>query len=126
MIDLHHARVWENASLLLSRLYGSGMVTDPVMAEKAIIAAYFHDTGLTVHPGTDHGTESRRICSEFLKKCNFDVSDRIEIPDAVEKHDDKDYQALSDPASLAAVISVVMIWMPSEKKASGGIWRSTH
>jgi HD superfamily phosphodiesterase len=103
---LHHGRVWHNAALLLSRLYGSGMVNDPRMAEKAIIAAYFHDTGLTVNRGADHGTESRQLCSEFLKKCDFVESERNEILDAVERHDDKSYPALSDPASLAAVISV--------------------
>jgi HD superfamily phosphodiesterase len=103
---LHHARVWHNSSLVLSRLYESGMVTVPAMAEKAIIAAYFHDTGLTVNRGADHGAVSRQICSEFLKKCNFGESERNEILDAVEKHDDKDYPAISDPASLVAIVSV--------------------
>ncbi len=103
---LHHARVWENASLLLSRLYDSGLATDPLLAEKAIIAAYFHDTGLTVNRGTAHGTESRQICSGFLEKCDLDESDKNEILDAVEKHDDKSYLKLSDPSSLAAIISV--------------------
>lgn len=103
---LHHARVWDNASLLLSRLYDSGLVTDPRLAEKAIIAAYFHDTGLTVNKGTGHGTESRQICIKFLNKCDLGISDRNEILDAVEKHDDKSYRKLSDPSSLAAIISV--------------------
>jgi len=102
----HHSRVWENASLLLSRLYDSGAVTDPRLAEKAIIAAFFHDTGLTVNQGPDHGTASRQICSAFLDKSGLDESDRNEILDAVEKHDDKTDQKLSDPASLASIISV--------------------
>jgi HD superfamily phosphodiesterase len=102
----HHIRVWENASLLLSRLYDTGMISDPLMAEKAIIASFFHDTGLTVNRGVDHGAQSRLICSEFLKKCDISVSDQAEILDAVERHDDKEYTALSDPVSLAAIISV--------------------
>jgi len=103
---LHHERVWQNASLLLELLYGAGIATDPRLPEKAIIAAFFHDTGLTVNRGPDHGRESRQLCSLFLERSNFSADDRQEILDAVEKHDDKEYQALSDPASLAAVISV--------------------
>jgi HD superfamily phosphodiesterase len=102
----HHERVWENAAMLLGRLYDSGMVTDPMMAEKAIIASYFHDTGLTVNPGPDHGSQSRHFCSLFLEKINLTDDDRREILEAVEKHDDKDYPSMSDPRSLAAVISV--------------------
>ena len=103
---LHHERVWENAAMLLGRLYDSGMVTDPLMAEKAIIASYFHDTGLTVNPGPDHGTQSRHLCSLFLEKSNLPEDDKREILEAVEKHDDKDYPSMSDPVSLAAIISV--------------------
>ncbi|MCU0365967.1 MAG: HD domain-containing protein [Bacteroidales bacterium] len=102
----HHERVWENAAMLLGRLYDSGMVTDPMMAEKAIIASYFHDTGLTVNPGPDHGTQSRHLCSLFLERSNLPDDDKREILEAVEKHDDKDYPAMSDPVSLAAIISV--------------------
>ncbi len=103
---LHHARVWENASTLLSRLYEAAIVTDKRMAEKAIIASFFHDTGLTLNQGPDHGTESRKLCSGFLSGCDLSEGERKEILDAVEKHDDKTYRALHDPASLAAIISV--------------------
>jgi HD superfamily phosphodiesterase len=103
---LHHERVWVNAAQLLERLYAGGMVTGSDMAEKAIIAAFFHDTGLTVNRGSDHGRESRHICSEFLKSLSMNDADCLEILDAVEKHDDKAYTGHSDPSSLAAIISV--------------------
>jgi HD superfamily phosphodiesterase len=103
---LHHERVWENASELLGRMYRAGMITGTLMAEKAIIASFFHDTGLTVNRGSGHGAESRLICSRFLEKCDFTEDDRNEILDAVERHDDKSYTRGSDPASLAAIISV--------------------
>ena len=102
---LHHARVWNNAALLLGRLYDTGMITDPLMAEKTIITAFLHDTGLTVNSGSDHGKESRQICNEFLITTDLPEAEREEILAAVEKHDDKDYKGASDPASLAAVIS---------------------
>ena len=102
----HHERVWDNASLLLKRLYDSGEADDPRLAEKAIIAAFFHDTGLTLNRGPDHGRESRKICAAFLEESDFSHEERHEILNAVERHDDKDYHAISDPSSLAAIISV--------------------
>lgn len=103
---LHHERVWENAALLLERLYSKGLITDPHLADRAIVAAFFHDTGLTVNRGPDHGLESRRICSTFLLNSDFSEADRRVILDAVEMHDNKEYSGNSDPASLAAIISV--------------------
>lgn len=102
---LHHARVWNNAALLLGRLYDTGVITDPLMAEKTIITAFLHDTGLTINRGPDHGKESRQFCNEFLITTDLQEAEREEILAAVEKHDDKDYKGASDPASLAAVIS---------------------
>jgi HD superfamily phosphodiesterase len=103
---LHHERVWENTALLLERLYSKGLITDPRLADRAIVAAFFHDTGLTVNRGPDHGLESRRICSSFLAGSDFSEADRTAILDAVEMHDNKEYTGNSDPASLAAIISV--------------------
>lgn len=102
---LHHLRVWENAKELLGRLQDAGMISDPLIGEKAIIAAFLHDTGLTINRGPDHGIQSRQICSKFLMTADFSEADREEILDAVEKHDEKDYSGASDPSSLAAVIS---------------------
>ncbi len=103
---LHHDRVWKNAACLIERLAGAGMVTDKNLAVKAIIASFFHDTGLTVNRGPDHGIESRHICSTFLETTDLAEDDRHEILDAVEKHDNKEYTGNSDPSSLAAIISV--------------------
>lgn len=102
---LHHERVWINASLLLGRLFEAGVVTDPRLPCKAIIASYFHDTGLTVNCGPDHGRESRGLCASFLENSDFSPEERQEILEAVEKHDDKEYAAPSGPASLAAIIA---------------------
>ncbi len=103
---LHHDRVWKNAAHLIERLTVAGMVTDQGLAVKAIIASFFHDTGLTVNRGPDHGLESRQICSAFLETADMTGDDRKEILDAVEKHDNKGYTGNSDPSSLAAILSV--------------------
>lgn len=103
---LHHERVWQNAALLLEKLYGAGLVNDADLAWKTIIASFFHDTGLTINHGPDHGRESRRLCSSFLDNTEVSASDRLEILEAVEMHDNKEYTGNSDPASLAAILSV--------------------
>jgi len=103
---LHHERVWENAAILLERFYNGGFSGVCMLAERAVIAVFFHDTGLTVNRGTDHGLESRNICSAFLAGTDIPEADRREILDAVEMHDNKDYPGNSDPSSLAAVVSV--------------------
>ena len=102
---LHHERVWMNASLLLERLFDAGVVNDSCLPSKAIIAAYFHDTGLTVNPGPDHGRESRSFCASFLGDCDFSPEERQEILNAVERHDDKEYAAPSGTASLEAILA---------------------
>jgi hypothetical protein len=103
---LHHARVWGYTKKILELLSEARMITDPLIAEKAIVAAYFHDTGLTVNTGPDHGKESRKICNEYLQSNNLLMGCTDEILDAVEKHDDKDYSSVSNPASLATIVSV--------------------
>jgi HD superfamily phosphodiesterase len=103
---LHHARVWYYAKEILEQLFEARMITDTMVAEKAIVAAYFHDTGLTLNTGPDHGRESRNICSKYLQDNNLFADTWEEILNAVERHDDKSYSSASDPASLAAIISV--------------------
>jgi len=103
---LHHERVWENAVQLLERLYSAEMISGPSMAEKTIIASFFHDTGLTINQGTEHGRESRMLCSHFLENSGLPEENRLDILEAVERHDDKSYIEASDPSSLAAVVSV--------------------
>ncbi|MGE5348969.1 MAG: hypothetical protein ACM3NP_06810 [Actinomycetota bacterium] len=102
----HHERVWQNSILLLEKLYGAGMSNDPCLAEKAIIAAYFHDTGLTVNRGPDHGRESRLMCDAFLATTDISATDCLEILEAVEMHDNKEYPGSSNPVTLAAILSV--------------------
>jgi len=103
---LHHARVWEYAKQLMRHLFSAGMTNDNILPEKAIIAVFFHDTGLTVNKGADHGKESRKICREFLLQSATDTVFHNEILDAVEKHDDKNYGSVSSPASLESIVAV--------------------
>jgi hypothetical protein len=103
---LHHARVWNYAKELLIQLIDAEMIDDYLIADKAIIASYFHDTGLTVNSGPDHGKESSKICSIFLKSQNTIPGFSEDILNAIERHDDKHYTSGSDPASLASIVAV--------------------
>ena len=103
---LHHARVWEYAKEIMRHLFNAGMTDDRLLPEKAIIAVFFHDTGLTVNKGADHGKESRKICREFLLHQDTDPECHNEILDAVEKHDDKNYGSAAAPASLESIVAV--------------------
>lgn len=103
---LHHARVWVYAKEILKELENAGMITDPFIADKVMIAAWFHDTGLTINTGPDHGSQSRDICKEFLETNHIPEEYHNEILEAVEKHDDKSYASDSEPSSAAAIVSV--------------------
>jgi hypothetical protein len=103
---LHHARVWCYAKEILTQLLAARMNDDQLIAEKAIIASYFHDTGLIINTGPDHGKESRKICNEFLITQDLTPLFCEEVLDAVERHDDKSYPSASDPGSLAAIVAV--------------------
>ncbi len=88
----HHYRVWFYAKELLRTLSDAGFVIDNAMIEKAIISAFFHDTGMTVTRDPSHGIESRLICEKFLRQhAGLNRSDVDEILEAIEKHDDKAY-----------------------------------
>ncbi len=104
--DIHHARVWSYAREILRALDNAGLIEDQFIAEKAIIAVWFHDTGLTINKGPDHGSQSRVICRDFLVSQHISPDLYADILDAVEKHDDKSYGYEADPASLTSIVSV--------------------
>lgn len=88
----HHQRVWQNACQLI-KLAGTNLINeDRYFAEKLFLACYFHDTGLLRDQSEYHGRESRIICEKFLSDKNgliyFDLRELLE---AIEKHDDKNY-----------------------------------
>jgi hypothetical protein len=88
----HHTRVWKNACLLVKDMKNA----DKFFFEKLLIACFFHDVGLLKDSSSRHGIESRRMCEEFLAKYPDKVLFGCEsLLDAIENHDDKNYQSES-------------------------------
>jgi hypothetical protein len=102
----HHRRVWSYArDLLHNGVTEKNSLTDR-LADKMIIAAYMHDTGMSVDPGPRHGIHSRRFCGEFLRKNDLDPGKFTDLLDAVEKHDDKEYRSSHENDPLLRLLAV--------------------
>jgi len=91
---MHHARVWYGVRSLLLQLERSGLPIPEPIPEQLIIAAFFHDTGLTRTSGEEHGRESRLLCEEFFNNPAQSVRQPEKksynaILHAIEHHDDK-------------------------------------
>ncbi|MBN2272843.1 MAG: HD domain-containing protein [Bacteroidales bacterium] len=109
---IHHLRVWIHAKNLVEALSVSGYSFTEQKLKQLVIAAFFHDTGLTRTLDASHGKESRKICHDYLAKMpQFSSEDYKEILDAVEKHDDKSYRSLPaneqrQPDNLLTILTV--------------------
>ncbi|MFO7659105.1 MAG: HD domain-containing protein [Bacteroidales bacterium] len=103
----HHLRVWLHARNLLNELAGERFKLTDREIVKLIIAVFFHDTGLTKTYKSTHGLESRMICQQYLtQKDDISEEDRLEILEAVEKHDDKSYIFSRNKTDLFSLLSV--------------------
>lgn len=87
---LHHYRVWGHAKNLMLMLKEIGCRVSTDLPEKLILAAFFHDTGLTCTTAEKHGMDSKRLCEEFFRKGDHPLPGGFpEILEAIEHHDDK-------------------------------------
>lgn len=91
----HHQRVWLHAVKICRDIhleYG----LDFIFYNELILCCYFHDTGMLIDRGEQHGKESRKIAEEFLS-LNGDLAkskiNKERLLKAIENHDDKTYQS---------------------------------
>ena len=106
----HHLRVWLHCRGLLIELHKAGIKTTLDTVDKAIIACFFHDAGLTRDLGEQHGILSRKICEDFFKKdAYFQSHDMNEVLEAIEKHDDKSKKSVAEgtPYSKKTIVKLV-------------------
>ncbi|HDR88643.1 MAG TPA: hypothetical protein ENN63_03305 [Bacteroidetes bacterium] len=89
--ETHHARVWENAGILLKAFEVQGYTFDRMFTENLLLASFFHDTGMIRETGPSHGSFSRVFLTDYLKQSAPDLSIYRPALIAVEKHDDKTY-----------------------------------
>lgn len=93
----HHLRVWLHCRGLLIELHKAGIRPTSETIDKAIVACFFHDTGLTIDMGEKHGLLGRQICEDFFKNNkDLKVTDLEEVLEAIEKHDDKSKAIVSE------------------------------
>ena len=100
--ESHHYRVWLTAKRLIGELGKFNYTFTISDIEKMIIAAFFHDIGMSVDPGPEHGSISRKMAEDFFTKTNVpDVTGLPEICDVIAKHDDKEYKSKRLKGDLA-------------------------
>ncbi|KAF5078473.1 hypothetical protein DSECCO2_140110 [anaerobic digester metagenome] len=90
----HHQRVWMYCKMMINEIYPSTSIVSADIVESVLVAAMFHDTGLTIDLGEKHGSLSVTICKQFLdENPQLDLNLLQETFDAIEKHDDKSLKA---------------------------------
>jgi hypothetical protein len=104
----HHFRVWLNVKNLAIALHT--IQDSTITAEKLeclIIAAFFHDTGITKTLDEKHGKAGKEICFEFLHKTKIDIPPGInEALTAIEFHENKEHEnILKNKTSILAILS---------------------
>jgi HD superfamily phosphodiesterase len=102
----HHRRVWNYAKdlLRLIPLKNNGQIS--LLPSEAIIACYLHDIGMAVDRGLKHGKHSRDLCERFFTENKFPESNWLEVLEAIENHDNKDYISNASRNDLLTVLSV--------------------
>lgn len=106
----HHLRVWLHCRGLLIELHNAGIEVTLDTVFKAIIACFFHDSGLTIDVGEQHGLLGRKICEDFFRQNpQLQISDIDEVLEAIEKHDDKSKNdaIISSPDVMKSTLRLV-------------------
>lgn len=116
----HHQRVWNYAKEVLSFSDLSLINSDPLFIQKLMIACFFHDIGMAIDYGVNHGTISRNLCIEFLKKHDPDSQHYIDVLEAIQFHDDKDYNS---PLHLNPILKILSVADDLDAFGFTGIFR---
>ncbi len=125
----HHLRVWLHCRGLLIELHKAGIRTTLDSIDKAIVACFFHDAGLTLDVGEQHGFLGRKICEDFFKdNPNFHVPDLPEVLDVIEKHDDKSKKEISavTPYTMKTILRLVSAADDLDALGYIGVFRYTE
>lgn len=122
----HHLRVWLHCRGLLIELHKAGIKTTLDSIDNAIVACFFHDTGLTKDIGEQHGLLGKKICDDFFREnTNLHVPDLHEVLEAIEKHDDKQSTAITTGTSYSMKTLTRMVSAADDLDALGyiGVFR---
>src|ERR1035437_1963558 len=101
----HHRRVWNYSKELLHLFAEKNPLLHHQLPAKLIIASYLHDIGMTIETGIRHGKYSRDFCIQFLIQNNLPVDDYIDVLEAIENHDNKEYSGDSETNNILKILS---------------------
>jgi hypothetical protein len=102
----HHRRVWQYSKELLKVMPLNNNTQIGQLPSKLIIACYLHDIGMSVDPGARHGKVSRDFCVRFLVANRLPEDSYQDVLEAVENHDNKEYEGKSKMNDLLTILSV--------------------
>jgi HD superfamily phosphohydrolase YqeK len=102
----HHRRVWNYAKDLIRRIPLKNNTQIIRLPSEAIIACYLHDIGMAVDRGPKHGKQSRDLCKTFFAENKIPENDWLDVLEAIENHDNKDYISNTGGNELLTVLSV--------------------
>ena len=93
----HHLRVWHFARELL---LNEKTCLNEDICTALIFATFFHDTGLILDKGSEHGKNSLLFYRNFITETNIKLKLHKEIENAIFYHDDKTYTHKSAHSNL--------------------------
>jgi HD superfamily phosphodiesterase len=102
----HHRRVWNYSKELLEIIPVKNKKQLSILTSELIIASYLHDIGMSVDPGIKHGKYSKDLCARFLAINNLRVNDYLNVLEAIENHDNKEYIGNATRNDLLTVLSI--------------------
>ena len=101
----HHRRVWKYAKeIIINSDIQIGSVKQ--FLQELMIACYFHDIGMSVNHGINHGVTSREKTIEFMELTDMNPSDYTDALKAIEYHDDKEYIFQPGDNKVLEILSV--------------------
>ncbi len=87
----HHLRVWKHARRLLTSLEKPEINIRYEFVESLLLSSMFHDSGMIIEKGSEHGKAGVEILNKFLDNMPQQPAGISAISEAIEKHDNKSY-----------------------------------
>lgn len=122
----HHLRVWHICKNLLLEISGFNKKMDPDLVEGLMVAAWFHDLGMSLRTDMEHGILGREMCEKFFLDHALPKPIRYgEVLEAVEKHDQKgeSVYALFVPGTPPGILDILSIADDLDALGIIGIYR---
>jgi len=126
----HHRRVWGYGYDILTKIDDGEEAEKCLNLGNLLAAYYFHDTGLTIDPGEEHGAASLKLYNGWIEEhpSITEITDEREKK-AIVLHDDKTYKSnLNRSTPLAAGDTLTLLSIADDLDAFGfiGIARYTE